>query len=93
MALVNTGTPSENPAAKNKPASPPTPEQLSELACRLSKGESDEPRALVKRALEIWNAANEELSGSPQFEAHDRIAFDVIAGNKMLPSSRKKPLC
>jgi len=60
------------------------------LACLLSKGQSDEPRALVKRALEIWNAANEELSGGHRFEAHDRISFDVIAENKMLPSIREK---
>jgi hypothetical protein len=92
MPSESTRTPAENLAVKNKPC-PPTPERLSELACLLSKDENDEPRALVKRALGIWNAANEELSGGHRFETHDGIAFDVIAGNKMLPSIREKTGC
>jgi hypothetical protein len=78
----------ENPA-ENKPP-PPTLSRLAELACLLSEDRNDEPRALVKRALEIWNAANEELSGCPRCDAHDGIAFAVIAKTRMLPSSREK---
>ena len=80
----------ENPA-ENKPP-PPTLSRLAELACLLSEDRNDEPRALVKRALEIWNAANEELSGCARFDPHDGIAFAVIAEAKMLPSSREKTM-
>jgi hypothetical protein len=89
-----TKNPAKNPAknsAENKPP-PPTPDRLAELACLLSEDKNDEPRALVKRALEIWNAANEELSGCARFDPHDGIAFAVIAEAKMLPSSREKTM-
>ena len=69
---------------------PPTPEKLSELACILSKGENAEPRALVKRALEIWHAAIDELSGTKLYQASDQILFGEIAEKKMLPSLRAK---
>src|SRR5437016_5475281 len=93
MAPVNTGTPAQKPAEMEKPASPLTPDRLSELACLLSKSGDDEPRGLVKRAREIWNAANEELSGGHKVEAHHNISFDLIAKNKMLPSIREKTGC
>jgi|GEM_PF-4707300 hypothetical protein len=67
---------------------PPTPEKLSELACILSKGENEEPRTLVKRALEIWHAAIDELSGTQQYQASDQILFGEIAEKKMLPALR-----
>jgi hypothetical protein len=78
----------ENPVVQKETVSRPTPEQLSELACLLSKGEYDEPRALVKRALEIWQVANNELFRTQPYEKSDHVSFDEIAKMKMLPALR-----
>lgn len=79
---------SENPVVQKKVIPPPTLEKLSELACLLSKNESDEPKTLVERALKIWRAANEELSGIKPYQDGDQISFDEIAEKKMLPSQK-----
>lgn len=81
-------TQSQSPEVQENVASHPTPERLAEMACLLSKNQSDEPKALVKRALEIWNAANEELSGTRQYDASEWVSFDEIAEEKLLPALR-----
>jgi len=83
----NTGH-SEKPAIKDKIVPPLKSEKLAELACLLSKNESDEPNRLVKRALEIWRAANDELSGIQQYQASEAVSFEEIAVKEMLQSSR-----
>lgn len=90
MSSQKCPTQSENPVIQKKVALQPTQEQLSELACLLSKNESDEPRTLVKRALEIWRTANVELSETQQYQASDQILFGEIAEKKMLRSRREK---
>jgi hypothetical protein len=89
MAITNAGTLPKTSTVDEKLTSPPSTAQLSELACILSKGNDQEPKALVKRALEIWNAAAEELSGRVQLEALEKISFDSVAESKMLPSARQ----
>ena len=81
-------TQSENPVFQKKTVPPPSPEQLSKMACLLSKNESDEPKALVKRALEIWRVANEELSGTKPYQDGDQIPFDKVGAMKNLPAIR-----
>jgi len=83
-------TQSDNPPIQKKVATHPTIEKLSELACLLSKNESDEPGTLVKRALGIWSAANDELSGIQQYQESDQIKFSEIAEKEWLPSIHKK---
>jgi len=95
MSTESTKNPAENLAGKNQPASRLTPELLSQMACLLYKNDPDgsqkqTARSLINFALEIWNVANEELSGRVRFEQDEMISFEVIAKNKMLRSSREK---
>src|ERR1039458_956821 len=90
MTSQKSTTQSDNPAVQKKVVTPPTLEQLSKLACLLSKGENDDPKTLVKHALEIWRAANDELLGTQQYQEGDLIKFNEIAEKKMLSSIREK---
>ena len=64
--------------------------QLAELACRLVQKDGETAEQVVRRALNMWEAAGDLLAKTGAAEAGPSLTFKDLAEDGLVPSTREK---